>query len=69
MFGEIIDGMMYCNDVGKNAEMCWNELSKHFPNIEIDEFVVMPNHVHGIVIINDDRRRGLINQTLRINHG
>ena len=39
------------NDMGKIAEKCWKELPEHFHNIELDEFVVMPNHIHGIVNI------------------
>ena len=32
------------------------EIPDHFKHIELDEFVVMPNHIHGIIIINDNRR-------------
>jgi putative transposase len=63
LFGEIIEGEMHCNICGVIAKQCWNELSLHFSNIELSAFVVMPNHVHGIIIITDDHRRGLINQT------
>jgi putative transposase len=37
------------SDIGKIAEECWNEIPKHFNYVEIDAFVIMPNHVHGII--------------------
>lgn len=51
-FGEIINGEMYLNEIGKLAEQYWIEIPNHFPFVELDNFVVMPNHVHGIIIIN-----------------
>jgi len=42
---------MVLNDAGFIAEKCWNEIPAHFPHIELDEFVIMPNHVHGILSI------------------
>ena len=42
---------MILNDAGLMAEKCWNEIPAHFPHIELDEFVIMPNHVHGILSI------------------
>ena len=40
------------NQTGLIARGCWNDLPHHFPNIELDEFVVMPDHIHGIIIIH-----------------
>lgn len=51
-FGEIVNGKMILNEVGKIAQKCWQEIPKHFPFVKLDRFVVMPNHVHGIVEIN-----------------
>lgn len=51
-FGEIVDGKMFINNVGKIATECWVDIPKHFPFVELDEFVIMPNHVHGILTIN-----------------
>ncbi|MBK8723767.1 MAG: transposase [Saprospiraceae bacterium] len=51
-FGEIVDGEMQLNDIGKIAEQYWLEISNHFSFIELGNFVVMPNHVHGILIID-----------------
>ncbi len=55
LFGDISDGKMILNDAGLMAEKCWNEIPAHFPHIELDEFVVMPNHIHGIIVLHDGR--------------
>ncbi len=49
LFGDIIDGEMKLNDAGKIADECWIEIPKHFPNAILHDYVVMPNHIHGIV--------------------
>ncbi|MEW6200947.1 MAG: transposase [bacterium] len=51
VFGKIVEGEMVLNAYGKILEMCWNDIPKHFPVVELDEFVIMPNHVHGILIV------------------
>lgn len=51
MFGEIVEDGMRLNQHGKIVVSCWDEIPQHYPNVELDVFVVMPNHVHGIVII------------------
>ena len=51
-FGEIIDGKIILNDFWKIAEKFWLEIPKHFPFVVLDEFVIMPNHIHGIIIID-----------------
>jgi len=51
LFGEIVDGEMRLNDAGRMVQKCWDDIPVHFPHVELDEFVVMPNHVHGIVLI------------------
>ena len=53
LFGEIVDGKMLPNEAGRMVAGVWHELPERFPNVEIDEFIVMPNHVHGIIVIND----------------
>ncbi len=55
IFGEIIGEEMHLSPIGEIAKRCWEEIPKHFPNTEIDEYVIMPNHVHGIIIINQCR--------------
>jgi len=51
-FGTITDGLMNLLPLGQSALDCWNDIPAHFPFVELGEFVVMPNHVHGIVVIN-----------------
>lgn len=51
LFGEIVNRQMQLNDAGKMIEEWWCKLKNKFTNIELDEYVVMPNHFHGIIII------------------
>jgi len=53
MFGEIIAGEMRLNAAGDLAIQCWQDIPDHFAHAELDEWVIMPNHVHGIVSIVD----------------
>ena len=59
-FGDTGEEEMVLSDVGEIALQCWLEIPEHFPFVKLDTFVIMPNHVHGIVIIdkNDDGRDG-----------
>ena len=50
-FGDVKNGQMELSIVGKEAEKCWLEIPNHFPDAKLDEFVVMPNHIHGIIAI------------------
>ncbi|HNS42927.1 MAG TPA: hypothetical protein PKN22_09220, partial [Taishania sp.] len=57
-FGEIKDGKMILSHTGVIAHLLWHEIPKHHTHIELGDFVVMPNHIHGIIIIdkpNNDR--------------
>ena len=56
VFGEIVGEEMHLFALGFIAEECWREIPAHFPNVELGAFVVMPNHVHGIVIITENDR-------------
>lgn len=51
LFGEIADGIMHLSNVGMMVQATWDEIPQHYPDVEFDAFVVMPNHVHGIVAI------------------
>lgn len=51
-FGAVTNGTMTLTPVGQAAMDCWNEIPAHFPFVVLDEFVVMPNHVHGILVID-----------------
>jgi REP element-mobilizing transposase RayT len=51
LFGEIVDGEMRLNEMGRIICAVWNDLPNHYRHVELDEFVAMPNHVHGIIVI------------------
>ena len=51
LFGEIQSGNMALNDCGTYAKKCWTAIPEHYPHVSLDEYVVMPNHIHGIINI------------------
>ena len=51
-FGNVLDGKMQLNEAGMITGKCWNEIPDHFPMVKLDEYVVMPNHIHGIIVID-----------------
>lgn len=57
VFGDIRDGEMILNEAGKLLDYTWNDLPNHNPNVELDAWCIMPNHVHGIIIINNEAVR------------
>lgn len=59
VLGSVIDGVMHLTPSGKIAASCWQDLPNHYLNCRLDEFVIMPNHVHGIVCINEPVGNGL----------
>lgn len=59
LFGTVINGRMALNDAGRAAARCWREIPNHFPNVALDEWVVMPDHVHGIIVIERDGAKNL----------
>jgi putative transposase len=55
LFGDVVNRKMVLNDAGKYAFKCWMEIPIHFPNAELDQCSVMPNHIHGIICLSDRR--------------
>src|SRR5450631_1524226 len=53
VFGEIVDGCMELNDTGKLVKYLWERLPRRFATVQLDAFVIMPNHVHGIIELTD----------------
>ena len=51
-FGEIIEGQIQLSPIGVFAHQFWIEIPIHFPFVKLYAFVVMPNHVHGIIVID-----------------
>src|SRR5579885_2189273 len=55
MFGHIVDNKMCLNASGELIQKTWSTLPDRFPSVQLDAFVVMPNHIHGIIILTDTR--------------
>lgn len=53
-FGEVRQGKMMLSEIGRIARQCWDEIPDHFPFVRLGAFVVMPDHVHGILFIEKD---------------
>jgi putative transposase len=77
--GSIINGGMQLNNIGNTAEKCWREIPKHFSNVKLDEYVILlhalrvavtglrlPNHIHGILILQDHGRDVQLNVPTRL---
>ena len=56
-FGKIVDGIMQLSHAGILADVLWSEMANHSKNIKLHEFVVMPNHIHGIIEILENNNR------------
>jgi putative transposase len=54
-FGDITDGIVSLSPAGLLADVFWHEIKHHTTNIELGAFVVMPNHIHGILILHDKK--------------
>jgi len=58
LFGEVVDGEVRLSDAGQMVWVVWSELPAHYPGVDINMFIVMPNHVHGIVVLTGTGRVG-----------
>ena len=58
-FGEVVGGEIRLNLCGQAVVECWCQLPDHYPHARLDAFVVMPNHMHGIIGLIDDVGAGL----------
>jgi len=54
LFGEAVEGEMHLNEIGEMVQTVWEELPEYYSGIGIDVFQIMPNHVHGIIILNHE---------------
>jgi putative transposase len=52
LFGDIVDETMVLNEFGDVARSHWQQLAQYHPNLIMDESIVMPNHLHGIIILD-----------------
>ncbi|HEY3132705.1 MAG TPA: transposase [Acidobacteriota bacterium] len=51
IFGKVVEGQMELNDLGKIVAGSWKWLARRYSYVELDEWIVMPNHFHGILVI------------------
>jgi putative transposase len=66
LFGEVIDCHVRLNEMGTIVQQTWDDLPTHYHGIDLDAFVVMPSHVHGIIILADlSERRHAIPEIVR----
>jgi len=60
LFGQVIDAKMQLNQCGQIVQRAWFDLPNHYPHVELGAFAIMPNHVHAIILLNDNGRGGSI---------
>jgi putative transposase len=60
LFGEVVNKEMKLNRYGEIINHAWFDLPEHYRHVSLGAFIIMPNHVHGIIVLNDDRRGGSI---------
>jgi len=58
LFGDVAEGEMRLNEHGRVVAEAWEWLAEQYAYVELDEWVVMPNHLHGIIVITDNHDRG-----------
>ena len=51
LFGNVVDGNMDLNELGRMVQTIWNELPNYYESVALDDFVIMPNHIHGIIVL------------------
>ena len=57
LFGEIDNGEMKINLIGQIVSALWQKIPQHFPNVELDGFILMPDHLHGIIVISESKEK------------
>ena len=60
MLGEIRYGLMHLSGIGKLVEQCWRAMPEHFNALDVRTFQIMPNHVHGIIVIKEQQRASVV---------
>jgi REP element-mobilizing transposase RayT len=53
LFGRVVDGQMHTNDLADIITACWFDLPDHYGHVLLDAFVVMPNHIHAVIVLRD----------------
>ena len=70
IFGEVAGDKMNLNNLGKIVESEWLKTSELRTNVELDEYIIMPNHIHGIIHLLDnvDKCRGTMHRAATTEH-
>ena len=63
-FGKILESKMQLSPVGAIADVLWHEIKNHAKNVELGEFVVMPDHIHGIIVLDGNKKPGTMDNNL-----
>ncbi len=58
LVGEVVNGVMQLNDAGRMVKTIWDELPVFYAGVDIDGFILMPNHIHGIIVLVGAAPRG-----------
>ncbi|MEA2063891.1 MAG: transposase [Gemmatimonadota bacterium] len=56
VFGKVLDGQVRLNKIGNVVMEHWREIPEHFQNVELDEFIIMPNHLHGLLLFIENSK-------------
>jgi len=54
--GRVIEGKIMLNKIGMISDQYWKQIPDYYSNVRLDEYVIMPNHIHGILIIDGEKR-------------
>ncbi len=63
--GKIVNEEMCLSSNGEIVKRCWKDIPGHFHDVELDAFITMPNHLHGIIVINEPGRGEVTSPLLR----
>jgi len=55
VFDNIVNAKMGLNELGKFTQKCWLNIPNYFPHVHLGEFIITPNHIHGIIVIQDEK--------------
>lgn len=67
-FGDIENGKMVLSNIGVLADVFWYEIKNHTQNVELGAFVVMPNHIHGVLILTENDDNDNVNGNVETGH-
>jgi putative transposase len=56
LFGHVVNGEIRLNDAGEIARRCWEDIPDHLSRVVLDAGIIVPNHIHGIIVVRESRR-------------